>query len=190
MLKNVILPFALIILTSAGTVYCWFSKLPLSLFGVIGFFTLGICSMYISYYTFYKIFPDELNVYLPRVSDLYLDLKSQRDSRRKLTKGAIFGGLGAFLLLTFGIYSWVAVANRYKKYQLDNFGKITSSVVVDKGYSKGIGNFSEFEYTDLEGNVYTDRFSNDYLAIGDTIQIKYSIKRPTIAVVIWPSDPN
>ncbi len=61
MLRNVIIPFILIVLTSLGTIYFASSELPLSLVGVIGFITLGFGSMYISFYIFYRLFPNKKN---------------------------------------------------------------------------------------------------------------------------------
>lgn len=190
MLKNIFIPLILIVLTSIGTIYLWFDNAPLSFFGLIGVLTLGIGSMYISYYIFFKIFPDRRNIHLPNLTDLLTYYTSQKDKPQPITKGAIFGGLFAFILTGLGIYSWTILADKYKTYELTNFGQVTKSVIINTGYTKGIGTYREYKYLDNQGKIHTDKFSNKNLPVGDTIQVRYSTKRPVINQVTSPTDDN
>jgi hypothetical protein len=190
MLKNIFIPLVLIFLTSIGTIYLWFDNAPLSFFGFIGVLTLGIGSIYISYYLFFKIFPDKRNIALPNLKNLTAYYTSQKDKPQAITKGSIFGGLFSFILTGLGVYSWAILADKYKEYELNNFGQDTKSVIINTGYTKGIGTYREYEYLDNVGKVHTDKFSNKSFSVGDTIQIKYSTKRPIINQVILMSDEN
>jgi hypothetical protein len=190
MLKNIIIPLVLIFLTSIGTIYFWFDNAPLSFFGLIGWLTLGIGSIYISYYVFFKIFPDKRNIALPNLQNLTAYYTSQKDKPQAITKGSIFGGLFAFVLTGLGVYSWTILADKYKEFELNNFGQNTKSVIINTGYTKGIGTYRAYEYIDNVGKVHTDKFSNKSLAVGDTIKVRYSTKRPIINQVILKSDEN
>jgi hypothetical protein len=184
MLKNILLPMALIVLTSIGTIYLWFENAPLSFFGLIGFFTLAFGSLYISYYIFFKLFPDKRDIALPGINNLVLYFISQRDKPQIFTKGSTFGGLFALILTGLGVFSWTMLADKYTTYQLDNFGQDTKSVIISMGYSKGIGTYREYKYLDNTGQIHKDKFANKDLSIGDTIQIRYSTKRPIVNQVI------
>jgi hypothetical protein len=59
MLKNVLLPIFLILLTGFGSVYLWFEDTPFSFFGLIGLLTLWFGSMYIGFYIAFLFFPNE-----------------------------------------------------------------------------------------------------------------------------------
>lgn len=190
MLKNILIPLVLIVLTSIGTIYLWFEDAPLSFFGLIGFLTLGIGSMYISYYVFFKIFPDKRNIALLSLKNLTAYYTSQKDKPQTITKGSLFGGLFAFILTASGVYSWTILADKYKEYELNNFGQDTKSVIINTGYTKGIGTYREYEYPDNTGKIHTDKFSNKSLSVGDTIQVRYSTKRPTINQVVLMSDAD
>lgn len=184
MLKNIIIPLILIVLTSIGTIYLWFEDAPLSFFGLIGALTLGIGSMYISYYVFFRIFPDKRNIALPDLKSLFAYYTSQMLDPQAITKGSIFGGLFAMILTGFGVYSWTVLSEEYKEYELSNFGQDTKSVIVNAGYSKGIGTYREYEYPDNSGRIHADKFSNKNLSVGDTISVRYSKRRPIINKVI------
>ena len=188
MIKNVFLPLILIILTSAATIYLWYEDFPLSLFGLIGFVTLGFGNMYLSYFIFYKIFPNEANRPLPPLQDLMIQNHEAKSKPQVFTKGSLFGTLLAVVLSVGGIYSWVKIADKYKNYHLENYGKLTKAVVIDVGYSKGIGTYREYEYNDDKSKKYTDKFSNETLYIGDTLSIIYSTDRPIINKVVSEDD--
>ena len=189
MLRNIFLPVILILITSLATIYLWFENAPLSFFGVIGFFTLGIGCMYISYYIFFKLFPDKRNIFLPRINNLISYLIEQKN-KPQYTVGSILGSLFAIILVGLGIFSWIKLADKYKAYQLNNFGQDTRSVIINKGYSKGIGTYREYEYLDHKGIIHLDKFANEDLSVGDTIEVRYSIKRPIINQVILPKDDD
>lgn len=186
MIRNVLVPFLLIVLTSAVTVYCWYEGLPLSLFGLIGFPTLFLGNMYISYFVFYHIFPDKRNKPLPPVNDLVAQAKRDKDKPAVHTKGAIWGTIFTVVLTAGGIYSWSELANKYADYQLTQYGRNTKAVIISSGHTKGIGDYREYEYMDDAGKKHTDKVSNQSLWLGDTIQIIYSTDRPVINRIISP----
>jgi hypothetical protein len=182
MIKNIFLPLLLILLTSAGTVYLWHEDSPLNLFGLVGFFTMGIGSMYISYFIFYKIFPDKRNKPLPPIQDLMLmaEYKIEKGKPQVMTKGAAFGTLMAVVMMTSGIYGWIRLADKYEEYELNSFGMEANAIIIDIGNQKGIGTFRAYEYYDKTGSRFVDKFSNKTFNIGDTITILYSTNRPII----------
>lgn len=188
MLKNVLLPLFLILLTSAGTIYCWFEGLPLSLFGLIGLFTLGIGSMYIAYSVSNKVFPDKRNKPLPPIQDLLTEYQTQKGKPQAITKASVYGTIFAVALTAGGVYAWIRLADTYKEYELKNYGRETNAVIIDIGYQKGIGTYREYEYHDNAGKRFSDKFSNENLNIGDTVTILYSTNRPVINEVITPDD--
>jgi hypothetical protein len=180
MIKNVFLPLLLIILTSAGTIYFWYDNVPLSLLGLVGFITLGLGSMYISYFIFYNIFPDKRNSPLPPVQDLMIYFEEEKRKPQVFTKGPFWGTILAAMLIAGGIYSWIKLADKYRNYELDNYGQLTKAVITGAGYSKGIGTYREYQFYDNKGVRYKDKFSNETFAPGDTITIVYSPHRPII----------
>lgn len=184
MLKNIFFPLLLIIITTLGTVYFWFDGLPSSLFGIIGFLTLGIGSMYISYYTFYAIFPDEKNKPMPPVQDLIYEYQKQKGKPHTITKGSFWGTIMAIVITAGGVYFWTKLAGKYKTYELEKYGKETTATIVDVGYQKGIGTYRKYKYYNNDGKVFTDKFSNKTFTIGDTITILYSTNRPVINKII------
>lgn len=186
MLKNVILPVVLIILTSIGTIYFWFQGIPLSFFGLFGFLVLGFGSMYISYYLFYKLFPDKRNIALPGISNIL----SLKERPQIFTIGSILGGFFALILTGLGVFSWTIFADKYKSYQLSNFGQVTKSVIISTGHQKGLGTYREYQYLDNAGEIHKDKFANKNLSVGDTIEIRYSKKRPIINQVILDRNQN
>lgn len=186
MLKNIILPVALIILVTIGTVYFWFDGAPLSFVALPGFLTLGFGSMYISYYLFYKLFPDKRNIALPGITNIL----SLQERPQLFTKGSIFGGLFALVLTGLGVFSWTILADKYKSYQLNNFGKDTKSVIIGTGHHKGIGTYREYQFSDSTGKIYSGKFANKSLSAGDTILIRFSTERPIINQVISAADED
>ena len=186
MLKNVLLPLVLIALTSWGTIYLWYHDTPLSLFGIIGFFTLGLGSMYISYYIFARLFPSKHNHPMPSLADLPFYMTEKKHAPVYVTTGSVLGGLCAVLLTVGGIFLWITLAGRYEQYHLQKYGEVTYGVVTDMGYKRRIGVYREYQFHDNKGHVHSDRFRNKTLFIGDTIQIKYSTERPIIHKVVTP----
>ncbi len=79
-----------------------------------------------------------------------------------------------------GIVLWYHFIEKYENYQLETYGKKTKAVVIDYGYTKGIGTYRKFEFLDESGEKFTDRFRNETLSIGDSIEINYSTHRPLI----------
>ena len=118
------------------------------------------------------------------------NILSLKDSPQIFTIGSLFGGIFALLLTGLGIYSWIILADKYKSYQLSNFGQNTKSVIISTGHHKGIGTYREYQYLDNVGEIHKDKLANKSLLVGDTIQIRYSTKRPIINQVISPTDEN
>lgn len=185
MLKNILLPLSLICLTSFVTIYFWFENSPLSFLGLIGFLTLGFGSMYISYFIFYKIFPDKRNVPLPSFIDLPHFYSEQKSKPQSITKGSLIAALFAFILTGLGVYLWTIFADKYKEYHLQKYGQEVKSVIVSSGYSKGLGTFREYEFKNSSGKIFKDKFSNNNLKNGDTILVRFSTERPSINKVVY-----
>ncbi|MBN8700268.1 MAG: hypothetical protein J0L54_11720 [Chitinophagales bacterium] len=188
MFRNIIIPLFFIVLTSALTIYCWFEDLPWSLMGIFGFLTLGVGSMYISYYIFNRLFPDQRNKSLPALGNLWSTYLAEKDKPQVYTRAGILGGLFCMVLVGAGIYGWIKGADSYSQYQLENYGQETNAVITGSGYSKGLGTYREYAYTIPGGKTITDRFSNKRLGIGDSIRIRYSSRRPVINEVQTPQD--
>jgi hypothetical protein len=186
MIKNILLPLILILLTSAGTIYLWYEDSPLNFFGIIGFFTLGFGNMYISYYIFYAIFPDKRNKPLPAIQDLMY--YKEKGKPQTFTIGSTLAPLFTIILTVVGIWAWTKLADKYLEYELTNHGQTTTAIIIDYGYSKGIGKYRKYEYKDNNGELRNDKFSNETLNIGDTITILFSVNRPILNKVISPSD--
>lgn len=188
MLKNVLLPIILILLTGFGSVYLWFEDAPFSFFGLIGLLTLWFGSMYISYYFFYLLFPNKNNKPLPHLVDLLMYYKEQKKKPQIFTKGGTLGTLFAILLAVGGTFSLIKMAGKYEKYELTNYGENISARVVDIGYQKGIWTYREYEFIDNKGKKHTNKFSNTTLAMGYIIKIRYSKRRPVINKIIEPEE--
>lgn len=180
MIKNIFLPLILILLTSAGTIYLWYEDSPLNFFGLIGIFTLGLGSMYISYYIFHRIFPDKRNKPLPAVQDLMSTYYEEKGKPQTITIGSTLATLLTIILTVVGIWSWTKLADKYLKYELSNHGQATTGIIIDYGYTKGIRTFRKYEYIDNNGKKHSDRFSNETLNIGDTITVLFSTNRPIL----------
>lgn len=180
MIKNIFLPLILILLTSGGTIYLWYEDSPLKFFGLVGFFTLGLGSMYISYYLFHRIFPDKRNKPLPAIQDLMITNDEEKGKPQTFTIGSTLATLLTFILTGVGVWSWTKLADKYLKYELSNHGQATTGVIIGHGYSKGIGTYRKYEYKDNDGKKHIDRFSNKTLNVGDTITILFSINRPIL----------
>jgi|GEM_PF-1282434 len=180
MVKNVIIPFFLILLTSVVTVYCWFEEAPLSFIGFIGIITLWLGSMYIAYYLAYALFPNKHNIPLPPVPQL-MALKNRTGP---MTRGGIWGTVFSLVLAVGGTYGLVKLTDQYKSFQIDRYGKQTQAIVVKTGYTKGIGEYAVYEFTDDDGKVYEDKCSRGILVVGDTVAIIYSTQRPIINEVL------
>ena len=188
MIKNIFLPLVLIVLTSAATIYFWYEGLPLSLIGFIGIITLGVGSIYISFFIFYAIFPDKNNKPLPPINDFMFQYQQEKGKPQVFTKGSLFGNLLALFLIIGGIYSWAKLAHKYAEYEFNKYGQSTKAVIIATGYSHGIGTYREYEYNDDKGKKYNDKFSNETFNIGDTLTIMYSTNRPIINKVTTPHD--
>lgn len=180
MVKNVIIPFILILLTGGVTIYCWFEEAPFSFVGLVGIITLWLGSMYISYYIAYAVFPNKYNIPLPPVSQL-MELKNRTGP---MTRGGIWGTVFSLVFAVGGTYGLVKLADQYKRFQIDEYGKQTKAIVVTTGFKKGIGEYAEYEFRDAKGKVYEDKCSRGILVVGDTVEVIYSTQRPIINLVL------
>lgn len=180
MAKNIFLPLILIILTGPATIYCWFEDAPLSFVCLIGFITLLVGSMYIAYYISYALFPDKHNVPLPPFPEI-IDLENVRV---KWTRGNTLGTVLTIACWVGGVYGMIKLTDKYKNYHIQEYGRYAKAVVVEMGHSKGIREYAEYEFTDVNGKIYRDRCSRGILIVGDTINIIYSTQRPVINEVI------
>lgn len=180
MIKNVFLPLVLIVLTGALTIYCWFEEAPLNFVGLIGFITLLTGSMYIAYYIALALFPDKRNIPLPPLPEI----TGLEDMQVKWTKGYTWGAVLTVACWVGGIYGMIKLADSYKNYHIQEYGRNGKAVVVKMGYSKGIREYAEYEFTAVDGKTYRDRCSRGILIVGDTISIIYSTQRPVINEVI------
>ena len=180
MVKNVLLPLMLILLTGAAAIYCWFEGAPLHFVSLIGFITLLTGSIYIAYYISYALFPDKRNIPLPPFPEII----GLEGVRVKWTKGYIGGTVLTIAFWVGGVYGLIKLADSYKSYQIQEYGHYAKAVVVKMGHSKGIREYAEYEFTAINGKMYRDKCSRGILVVGDTINIIYSTKRPVINEVI------
>lgn len=180
MVKNVFLPLVLILLTGPATIYCWFEEAPLSFVCLIGFITLLTGSMYMAYYISCALFPDKRNIPLPPLPEII----SWEDVRVKWTRGSTLGTVLTIACWIGGVYSMIKLTDSYKNYHIHEYGRYAKAVVVKMGYSKGIREYAEYEFADVNGKIYKDRCSRGILVVGDTINIIYSMQRPVINEVI------
>ncbi|HYE56105.1 MAG TPA: hypothetical protein VD996_14750 [Chitinophagaceae bacterium] len=187
MLKNILLPLVLIGLTSVSTIYFWYEGAPLALLGAIGVITLVLGSMYISYYIFFGLFPNRHNHPLPPIKHLFSYYHERKGKPMVITTGSVLGGLLSLALIAGGIMLWIRLGNRYEKYHFDNYGEVTTGVVTGITYHRGKAS-REYRYTDRSGKTYTDYFRNSTLAVGDSIDVKYSTERPVINKVVTPAE--
>lgn len=183
MVKNLFLPLILILLTGVATVYCWFEEAPLNFVCLSGWLTLLIGSLYMAYYISYALFPDKRNIPLPPLPELI----GLEDRRVKWTKGSTLGAVLTIACWVGGIYGMIKLADSYKSYHIQEYGRTSKAVIVKMGYSKGIREYAEYEFTDVHGKTYRDKCPRGILVVGDTINIIYSTQRPVINEVMRSS---
>ncbi|WP_315814367.1 hypothetical protein [Paraflavitalea speifideaquila] len=182
MIRNVLLPLLLILLAGVTFIYCWYEPSPASYIGIPAFAVLGFGSLYLSYYIGYALFPDKRNIPLPPFPGI-IALRNKKQSSA-WTKGSV---IGLLLTLTCWIGFWIAVPkliDQYKSYHIHHYGQYNKALVTNTGYTKGIGDYAEYEYITREGKKYNDRTARGILVVGDTLSIIYSTERPIINEVI------
>ncbi len=108
----------------------------------------------------------------------------QAGKPQTITKGSLWGTSMAIIITAGGVYAWTKLADSYKAWELEKYGKETTATIVDIGHQKGIGIYREYKYSDVSGKTFTDKFSNNTFVIGDTITILYSTNRPFMSRII------
>jgi hypothetical protein len=189
MLKNVLLPIILILLTGFGSVYLWFEDAPFSFFGLIGVLALWFGSMYIGFYIAFLLFPHEKNKPLPHLANLVMYYEYDKKNKlQSFTWGEIFGILFTVALWVGGTFSAIKFTERYKKYEYFNYGINSKATIINFEYRRKKIRYCIYEFSDVNGKKHQGEFLNKTLSIGDIIKIRYSKRRPVINKIIEPEE--
>lgn len=190
MVRNVLLPFLLIVTTSWATVYYYFDETLLSAaVSIAAFLCLVLGGLYIAFFTGRKLFPHSNQTPLPPINRLFYYLGT--NIKNPLRSKALMAGLTLTVGLVFiGLWTWSKLSHSFKEYQLERFGRTTKAYITDFGYQEDYGTYREFQFKDEQGVLHYSRYLNTRMEPGTSIIIRYSVKKPSIIEVVEPEHQN
>ena len=186
MVRNVILPFLLIVTTILGAAYYYFDETLLSAFlSIAAFLCLVLGGLYIAFFTAFKLFPQSNQTLLPPLNRLFYFLGNAAE--QSFRSKAFMAGFTLTVGFVFiGLWILAKLSGSFKEYQLERFGRTTKAYITDFGYEEDYGTYREFEFKDEQGVLHYSRYLNTNMEPGTSITIRYSVKNPSIFEVVEP----